>query len=94
MSKTLDKKFAVIEGTMNRTIEIAQASNWDSKLQQQDAIWQKMFNRNPKMNLFPLCLEFFKGVKQEMNDEEFFNQWLKKIKSQYSHRLAYQRINL
>ena len=56
-----------------------QASNWDSKLQQQDAIWQKMFNRNPKTNLFPLCLEFFKDVKQEMNDEEFFNQLCEEI---------------
>ena len=71
---------------------------WEKKLSQQDSTWQRMFEANPKINLFPFCQEFFQKVKQNMNDEgftsELFNHWLKKQKLKYPHRLAYQNINL
>ena len=71
---------------------------WECELYQQDLTWQRMFQANPKINLFPLCQEFFQKVKQDLNDEgftsELFNHWLKKQKLRYPHRLAYQNINL
>ena len=79
---------------MDESVSNRVMNDWESDLRQQDAIWQNMFEVNPKTNLFPLCVEYFKRVKQAMNDEEMFNQWLKKMKSKYPHRLAYQRINL
>ena len=83
-------KIKEMEESVSNTVKY----DWESDLRQQDAIWQNMFEVNPKTNLFPLCVEYFKRVKQAMNDEEIFNQWLKKMKSKYPHRLAYQRINL
>ena len=71
---------------------------WECELYQQDLTWQRMFQANPKINLFPLCQEFFQKVKQVLNDEgftsELFNHWLKKQKLRYPHRLAYQNIKL
>ena len=69
----------------------AKSSVWDSLLQKQDAVWQNMFEDNPKINLFPICFKYFQRVKSDM-DEEVFNQWLKKQKVKYPHRLAYQRM--
>ena len=63
------------------------SSCWDSELQKQDAIWQKMFEENPKIDLFPICFKYFQGVKSDMNyNEEVFNQWLKIQKLKYPHR--------
>ena len=70
------------------------AVNWECELSQKDSTWQRMFQANPKTNLFPICKEYFQKVKQDMNDEELFNHWLKKQKLKYPHRLAYQNINL
>ena len=64
------------------------------KLEEQDAIWQKMFEENPQINLFPLCLDFFREIKQDMDDDVLFHQWLENQKRKYPHRLAYQRIKL
>ena len=64
---------------------------WKIKLKEQDAIWQRMFEENPKINLFPLCLEFFREVKQDMDDEILFNQWLENQKKKYPNRSAYQK---
>ena len=67
------------------------SSFWESELRKQDAVWQNMFEDNPKINLFPICFKYFQRVKSDM-DEEVFNQWLKKQKVKYPHRLAYQRM--
>ena len=70
------------------------SSSWDSELQKQDAIWQKMFEENPKIDLFPICFKYFQNVKSDMRYNEVFNQWLKIQKLKYPHRLTYQRMKL
>ena len=65
---------------------------WDSDLQKQDAVWQNMFEENPKIDLFPLCFKYFQNVKWSEPNEEVFNKWLKKQKVKYPHRLVYQRM--
>ena len=71
-------------------------NRWELKLRDQDINWQRMFENNQQINLFPLCLEFFQQVKQDMDDEILFHMWLvsQKRKYPYQHRLAYQKIEL
>ena len=85
-----------IQGFVCITVEDALhcAVYWECELSQKDSTWQRMFQANPKINLFPICKEYFQKVKQDMNDEELFNHWLKKQKLKYPHHLAYQNINL
>ena len=67
---------------------------WELELKDQDVIWHRMFENNPQINLFPLCLEFFQLVKQNMDDDIQFHLWLACQKRKYPHRLAYQNIEL
>ena len=69
-------------------------NRWELKLRDQDINWQRMFENNQQINLFPLCLEFFQQVKQDMDDEILFHMWLVSQKRKYPHRLAYQNIEL
>ena len=67
-------------------------NRWELKLR--DINWQRMFENNRQINLFPLCLEFFQQVKQDMDDEILFHMWLACQKRKYPHHLAYQKIEL
>ena len=69
-------------------------NRWELKLKDQDINWQRMLENNRQINLFPLCLEFFQQVKQDMDDEILFHMWLVTQKRKYPHRLAYQKIEL
>ena len=70
------------------------SSFWESELRKQDAVWQNMFEENPKIDLFPICFKYFQNVKSDMRYNEVFNQWLKIQKLKYPHRLTYQRMKL
>ena len=68
---------------------------WNKKLQEQDIKWRIRCENDPVV-LDPHCVDFFRQVKKEMDDDELFNLRFEdqKRNEKYEFHDIYRRLNL
>ena len=59
--------------------------HWENELRKQDAIWQKMFEQNPQIDIFSICSKYFHEVKRHFYDDKLCQQWFENQKSLSIH---------